>query len=120
MSTPAKIESNRRNAQRSTGPRTSEGKTISSMNAVRHGLLSRQISLPDEDPEVFAEFLESISGKLAPAGPLEEVLVGRITVTAWRLRRAVRLESGVIAHRTAKPRTSKRNLGLVAIFSRPD
>src|SRR6266487_5823435 len=41
-----------------------------------------------------------MSGKLDPAGPLEEVLVERITVTAWRLRRAVRLESGVIAHRT--------------------
>ncbi len=100
MSTLAKIESNRRNAKRSTGPRTTEGKTRSSMNAVRHGLLSRQITLPDEDPDAFAEFLESMTGKLAPAGPLEEVLVERIAVIAWRLRRAVRLESGVIAHRT--------------------
>ena len=100
MTTSAKIESNRRNAQRSTGPRTSEGKTISSMNAVRHGLLSRQIALPDEDPVMFAEFLESMTEKLAPAGPLEDVLVERITAAAWRLRRALRLESGVIAHRT--------------------
>ena len=56
MTSLAKIESNRQNALRSTGPRTSEGKAASSKNALRHGLLSKQVTLPDEDPDAFAEF----------------------------------------------------------------
>lgn len=40
-SSPRKIEANRRNAKKSTGPKTSEGKSISSWNSRRHGLLSK-------------------------------------------------------------------------------
>ena len=56
MTTPAKVEANRRNARKSTGPRTLVGKARSSKNAVRHGLLSRDVLLPDEDPEQFDTF----------------------------------------------------------------
>ncbi len=38
MATRAQIEANRRNARKSTGPRTAEGKATSSRNAVTHGL----------------------------------------------------------------------------------
>jgi len=43
MATAKQIAANRRNAQRSTGPRTTAGRSMSSRNALHHGL-----SLPQE------------------------------------------------------------------------
>ena len=100
MTTLVKIESNRRNAQRSTGPRTRTGKAASSRNALRHGLLATQITLPDEDPDAFEEVRTQMTAEFAPHGPLEELLVERITASAWRLRRVVQVEAGVMAVRT--------------------
>jgi hypothetical protein len=56
MATPAQIIANQANAQRSTGPRTVEGKQASSANATSHGLTSRSTVLPGEDPEEYALF----------------------------------------------------------------
>ena len=67
MTTLDKIKSNRRNAMRSTGPKTKMGKAISSKNALRHGLLSRAALLPDEDPEAFADLQRGIEADLDPA-----------------------------------------------------
>ena len=100
MTTLVKIESNRRNAQRSTGPRTRTGKAASSRNALRHGLLATQITLPDEDPDAFEEVRTQMTAEFAPHGPLEVLLVERITASAWRLRRVVQVEAGVMAVRT--------------------
>ena len=107
MTTLAKIESNRRNAQRSTGPRTGAGKAISSKNSLRHGLLSKQITLPDEDREAFTSFIREMTAKLAPEGPLEELLAERVTANAWRLRRVYRLESGLLTYRMLDARTEQ-------------
>ena len=41
MSSEAKIAANRHNAEKSTGPKTAEGKAIVAQNAVKHGLLAR-------------------------------------------------------------------------------
>ena len=49
MASTKRNEANRRNAQKSTGPKTAEGKAITSQNAIRHGLLATEILLPDED-----------------------------------------------------------------------
>ena len=75
MTSKAKIESNRRNSKRSTGPRTPEGKRSSAKNSLRHGLLAKQITLPDENMEEFQEFRRRLFIELAPTGPLEEVTV---------------------------------------------
>ena len=99
MTSIAKIRSNRRNARLSTGPKTREGKAASSKNAIRHGLLSKQVTLPDEDKEAFTCWSEKMLAQLAPVGPLEEFLAGRVVATAWRLGRVSRLESGVLAYR---------------------
>ena len=68
MATLAKIEANRRNAKRSTGPKTVSGKVASSKNAMRHGLLSREIVLPDESAEDFARFSDRLATHFGAQG----------------------------------------------------
>ena len=71
-----KLAANRRNSQRSTGPKTVVGKAISSWNSLRHGLLSRRlIEFGDQGKEQFFELLASLQQDLDPVGALEQVLV---------------------------------------------
>jgi hypothetical protein len=53
MTSPRKAEANRRNAQKSTGPKTPEGKDAVRLNALKHGLLCREVLLPGEDKGAF-------------------------------------------------------------------
>ena len=93
MSTERQVEANRRNAERSTGPRTQNGKSRSAANALRHGLTAKQIVLFDEKPTDFNAFRTSLLHKLNPNGDLEEVLAERIVVDSWRRRRIPVLEA---------------------------
>lgn len=86
------IARNRRNALRSTGPRTPEGKAKVSGNALRHGVYSEAVLLLEEDPAAFDVLRIGIVKALSPVGPLEEYLVARMVSTWWRLERAGRAE----------------------------
>jgi hypothetical protein len=98
MITPAKAEANRCNAQRSTGPRTPEGKEVARWNALRHGLTAETTVLPDEDAECYEALRTRLHAELEPAGALECFLVDRIAAGAWRLRRLSRVEAEVFEH----------------------
>ena len=63
------------------------------LNAVRHGLLSRQAVLRGESEAELVDLGKRLRGQLAPTGELELLLVDRIVSTAWRLRRAIALET---------------------------
>jgi hypothetical protein len=93
-----KIESNRRNALLSTGPITAAGKEKISQNARKHGLLAlKQVVIPgEEDAEELALLWEALIEDYRPQGEMEELLVYEITLCQWRLRRAIRCESGEI------------------------
>src|SRR5262245_133704 len=90
-------ETNHRNAQHSTGPRTVEGKERSSQNALRHGLRSELPVLPGERAEDWEAHCTGIVQSLAPAGALETELAGRVALCLWRLRRVAAYETGVTA-----------------------
>ena len=96
MASPAQITANRRNAAKSTGPRTADGKAVTARNALRHGLTAEQVVLFDETAESFAAFHAALRAAYAPADAVEEELVERIVICAWRLRRAARVEAGLI------------------------
>jgi hypothetical protein len=91
----------RRMASGATGPLSSDGKSAARMNAVKHGILSGEVVVrglriqerADEFKALRARFWES----LAPAGPVEEMLVERIVTAQWRLRRVLLAETGEIA-----------------------
>jgi hypothetical protein len=97
MTTTKQAEANRRNAARSTGPRSEEGKTRSALNALQHGMTSETPILPTEDPCECGEFRDRLTRDLAPQGATEERLAEEIVDLSWRLRRAGNLELGVLA-----------------------
>ncbi len=96
MSTEAQIRANRRNAQKSTGPRTSQGKAAISQNAVQHGLSARQTIISSESQADFDLYRERMLAELAPASPMESMLAERIVTLSWRLKRAGRIQNQTI------------------------
>ena len=97
MTSDRKAEANRQNARKSTGPKTPEGKDAVRRNALKHGLLSQEVLLPDEDDKALRELGESLRAELQPVGELENLLVNRIISLTWRLRRLSRVEAGIFA-----------------------
>ena len=97
MTSDKQTRANRENALKSTGPKTTEGKAAVRLNAVKHGLLSRETLLPGEDEEALRELGEHLRDELQPVGELENLLVDRIVSAYWRLRRLGRVEAGIFA-----------------------
>jgi hypothetical protein len=118
MATERQIAANRRNAERSTGPRTAAGKERSRRNALRHGLAAEQILLIDESADDFAGFAAALRASWDPVGEAEEVLCERIVLGNWRMRRVWRAEAAAmneeairIAHRHAREEVYEQVLG---------
>jgi hypothetical protein len=97
MTSDKKADANRRNALKSTGPKTPEGKAAVRLNAVKHGLLSRGIVLPGEDETALKELGERLQDEWQPVGVMEGLLVEQIIAAVWRLRRLRRVEAGIFA-----------------------
>jgi hypothetical protein len=104
--TPTKIDANRKNAKRSTGPRTERGKSIARFNAVTLGLFAKHVVIPICDgykPEKeFQSLLDGLHQEFQPLGLYEEWLVVKIAECMWRLRRATRCESGSVREASAR------------------
>lgn len=81
------------NDENKGGPKTDQGKAISRLNAVSHGLLSNEAVLPDEDPKKLEALSAAMQKELNPRGELESFLVDRITTDMWRLRRVMAVET---------------------------
>jgi hypothetical protein len=96
MASRKQIEANRRNAWKSTGPRTAAGRAVSSRNALRHGLTAFQIIIPGESAAEFNAFYQERYESLAPVDPVGEGMVERIITCEWRLRRVYRVEAMVM------------------------
>ncbi len=93
-----KIETNRANARRSTGPITEEGKARSSQNARVHGLCSRQLHLADEEEvAIFASLRDALSSELVPVGELELLHFETVLHSRWNLRRCRMNEAKLLA-----------------------
>ena len=97
MTSDKQAKANRRNALKSTGPSTPEGKAAVRLNAMKHGLLSKDVLLPGEDESALKELGDRLRDELQPEGELENLLVDRITAATWRLSRLGRVEAGIFA-----------------------
>ncbi|MCH7994756.1 MAG: hypothetical protein IIB57_09980 [Planctomycetes bacterium] len=91
---------NRQNAQKSTGPKTAAGKARASRNALKHGLLAKDVVITGTDLAEsradFDAFLADLCAELKPQGLIEETMVERIATCYWRLRRVQRFEAAAI------------------------
>ena len=83
MASQAQIEANRRNALKSTGPRTPRGKAVASRNVLKHGLFAHDVNL---DPRAEREILRLARGycrDFRPDGPRQTLRVLRLAIAAW-------------------------------------
>ena len=87
MATLNQIEANRRNALKSTGPRTPQGKSAVSMNSLRHGLRARTVVLPGEDRQEFQRLCDDLEAEWQPQSRTEQFYVEQMAVSQWKLTR---------------------------------
>jgi len=101
LATAAQIEANRLNAQRSTGPKTDEGKSRVRRNAITHGMTARTIMpvLPQEDPKELEDRTQQAITVMKPRNPLELDLVRRAVRLSGEIDRAERVGTAHLAHR---------------------
>lgn len=88
-----KIKANRQNAKKSTGPKNT---SLTRLNALKHGLLSKEVLIKGEDKKLLEEFGKNLRLELAPQGELENILIDRIVSSTWRLKRAIKVERDYI------------------------
>jgi hypothetical protein len=97
------IRANQANAQKSTGPRTEEGKQRSRFNGLRHGLTGQVSVMTDENRAAHDAFCNPILDHLAPEGPLETQLAQLIAQDLWRLNRVQAIEDGLFILGQCRP-----------------
>ncbi|HEG43791.1 MAG TPA: hypothetical protein ENH94_07075 [Phycisphaerales bacterium] len=96
MATQKQIDANRQNAQKSTGPKTSKGKSVAAQNSLKHGMFTGQIIINGESQDEFELHRNRLFEQFKPSDPLEEIYVGRIVTHSWLLKRSIRFQTAVI------------------------
>ncbi len=96
MTSEKQIDANRRNAQKSSGPKSDEGKALSKMNATTHGLTAETVVIKDEDPKAFEMLRDDLIREFFPETTLEFQLVDRAAGLLWRLRRVPQIEASLM------------------------
>jgi hypothetical protein len=101
MTTEKQLIANIQNAQLSTGPTTAGGKVIIATNAIKHGIFTKDLILSsdieNENEDDYQEIMNNLQECLSPCNQMESLLVEKIAVDFWRLRRTIRFETGSIA-----------------------
>ena len=95
MATPSQVNANRINAQKSTGPRTPEGKARSRRNGLLHGLTAKTCMLDGEDPAALTDLVDKLSEKFRPQDTDEDFYVERMAKARCRYNRIMPLEAGI-------------------------
>jgi hypothetical protein len=91
------IAANKRNAQKSTGPRTDAGKNISRMNAIQHGLAGHAMLRTPEQDAIYKTYSDRLMPDLSPANAVEQDFAERIIFDSWRVHRASAIEHNLYA-----------------------
>lgn len=78
------------------GPKTEEGKELVKHNALKHGILSKEVVLKTESQEEYETLNKSVIDELKPEGEVENILVDRISSNIWRIKRVLRVERNLM------------------------
>ena len=103
MATPAQIAANKLNAEKSTGPKTPEGKAKSSMNRLTHGFASPACIIPGEDGAILMALINDLKAEFEPATTTEEILVEKMAQAQWLTQRALNLQGEAFCKRIRRP-----------------
>jgi hypothetical protein len=95
MASEKQIAANRRNALKSTGPKSPEGKAAVRLNALRHGLRARTVVLPGEKAEDFHQLCADLEAEWQPQSCTEQLLVEQMAVAQWKLARVDACETAL-------------------------
>ena len=90
--TEKKIKANRENAVHATGPTSSAGKRRSARNALKHGILARELLVSDHERPEFESLSKALRGQFAPATAMQEMAFGLVVCCCWRCKLTIRLE----------------------------
>lgn len=100
MNSKKQNEANKKNALLSTGPTSQEGKGVVCLNAIKHGIFAKDLIIESgigkENAEEYHDLLTNLITCLNPNNQMEMLLVEKISIDFWRLRRVIRFESGSI------------------------
>lgn len=105
------LQANKRNARKSTGPKDT---SLTRLNALKHGILSREVLLDGEDKQTLEELGRKLRQELAPQGELENIFVDRIVSSVWRLKRALKVEKEAMEWEYTQEIESDFNLSYVS------
>jgi len=97
-----KIEANRRNAEKSTGPKTTEGKAKSAMNSIKYGIYSNKYLIKDESYEEFDNYRRKILKCLNPNNPVLFDMATHVVSNGWEYQRCTLLESKILNSKSLK------------------
>jgi hypothetical protein len=102
MTSPARIAANQANSKKSTGPKSVEGKSRSSLNALKHGMRAETLVLPTERTQAFKAHVELWMNDWQPPTETRRWFVERAAIAAWRCDRCVREETARLGNRVSK------------------
>ena len=103
MASKRQTAANRRNASRSTGPRTAAGLGASALNALKHGLRSQLTVIPGENQAGFRALFDAFAEEAAPQSARDLAAVQKIAVCEWRLRRIAAIETEMFTQALQQP-----------------
>ncbi|MEL6827812.1 MAG: hypothetical protein AAFN91_16310 [Pseudomonadota bacterium] len=104
MTSKKQIRANRRNAKKSTGPKTKAGKERSARNAIKHGLFTDILLLPHEDGAALAMLKNNLHADFRPVTHMQAIVIDRLAMLIWRERRLAQAEaSETVALQRAAP-----------------
>ncbi len=117
MASPAQINANRANAQKSTGPRSVEGKSASRFNALKHGMDAASIVIPGEDPADYDSLVAQYLHEYRPQSASESFHVDTMLRADWQKRRLETVEADL--YRTIMTESPDNSLAAVLLAESP-
>jgi hypothetical protein len=111
MTSEKQLEANRENAKLG-GVKTDQGKAVSKLNSLKHGILTKDIILSGENENELVDFGRKIRMELKPSNEIEMLLAERIIANTWRLKRALKAETQMIEY----DMQNEKNFGIVLSY----
>jgi len=103
-----KIEANRRNAKKSTGPKTFEGKSKSAMNSIKYGIYSEKYLIKDECYEEFDNYRKKILKCLNPTNAVLFDMATHVVSNGWEYQRCTLLESKILNSKSLRHNAARK------------